>query len=99
MLDMFAHPSVFGSIHMGMETLERFIELLNLDRLIRYALQYEVGALIKRLGWTLETLGVPDSMVEPLRGFPVSNVSRLDPAGPASGPIVPRWQVRCNLLA
>jgi predicted transcriptional regulator of viral defense system len=97
-LDMFAHPSVFGSIRTGMEALERSIESLDLDRLIRYALQYEVGALIRRLGWTLETLGVPDSVVEPLREFPVSNVCLLDPAGPASGPIMPNWQVRYNLL-
>ena len=98
MLDMFAHPGVFGSVRTGMETLERSIESLDLERLIQYALRYEVGALIKRLGWTLETLGVPESVYEPLREFPVSNVCPLDPAGPASGLIVPNWQVRNNLL-
>lgn len=98
MLDTFAHPTVFGSVRTGMETLERSIESLDLERLVKYALRYEVGALIKRLGWTMETLGVPEPVVEPLRGFPVSNVCPLDPAGPASGPIVPDWQVRNNLV-
>jgi predicted transcriptional regulator of viral defense system len=98
MLDMFAHPSVFGSIRTGMETLERSIDSLDLDRLIGYALRYKVGALIKRLGWTLEILGAPDSLVGPLREFPVSNVPPLDPTGPAAGSIVPDWQVRNNLL-
>ena len=96
-LDMFAHPAVFGSIRMGMETLEHAVGSFNLERLIRYALRYEVGALIKRLGWTLEALGVPELVLEPLREFPVSNLYLLDPAGPGSGRIVPGWQVRDNL--
>ena len=98
LLDMFAHPGVFGTIRTGMETLERSIDLLDLERLVRYALRYEVGALIKRLGWTLETLGVSTSLIEPLREYPVSRVCPLDPAGPAAGAIVTSWQVRDNLL-
>ncbi|NOR82537.1 MAG: hypothetical protein GQ526_03490 [Ardenticatenales bacterium] len=98
LLDMFAHPGVFGSIRSGIETLQRSIDLLDLERMIRYALRYQVGALIKRLGWTLETLGVPESVYEPLREFPVRNVYRLDAAGPASGSLVLNWKGRNNLL-
>ncbi len=98
MLDMFAHPAVFGSVRTAMETLERSIESLDLGRLVGYALRYEVGALIKRLGWTLETMNVPEPLLEPLRAFPVRNVTPLDPAGPASGPIKGDWQIRNNLL-
>ena len=98
-LDMFAHPGVFGSVRTGMETLESAIESLDLERLIGYALRYEIGTLIKRLGWTLETLGVPESVLEPLREFPVNNIYSLDPAGPGSGPIVRTWKVRNNLLS
>ncbi len=97
-LDMFAHPTVFGSIRTGMETLENALGSLDLQRLVRYALRYETGALIKRLGWTLESLGAPESLHEPLRTYPTSNFIPLDPAGSNSGPIVATWQVRNNLL-
>jgi predicted transcriptional regulator of viral defense system len=97
-LDMFAHPAVFGSIRSGMEILESVLGSLDLRQLIEYALRYETGSLIKRLGWTLESLRVPESLLEPMRRFPVSNIYALDPAGLNAGPIVPAWQVKNNLL-
>ena len=97
LVDMFAHPGVFGSIRTGMETLEHSIDRLDLERLVSYALRYEVGTLIKRLGWTLESLGVPAPAIEPLRRYPVGRPVPLDPAGSPGGAISARWQVRDNL--
>jgi predicted transcriptional regulator of viral defense system len=97
LLDMFAHPRMFGAIGTAMATLESALDRIGLERLVQYALRYEVGALIKRLGWTLEMLGASPVVIEPLRAFPVRAVYRLDPAEPASGPIVAGWQVRDNL--
>jgi predicted transcriptional regulator of viral defense system len=97
LLDMYAHPGAFGSIRAGMETLEQFIDHLDLERLVRYALRYEVGALIKRLGWTLERLDAPAAVLEPLRRYAVSDLYPLDPAGPETGVIVDGWHVRDNL--
>jgi len=98
LLDMFAHPSVFGSIRTGMETLQGSLDSLDIEQLVQYALRYEVGALIKRLGWTLENLGVPESVYAPLYAYPVNNIYPLDPAGPSSGPSETSWQICNNLL-
>ena len=96
-LDMFAHPGVFGSIRVGMETLEGAAGSLDLERLVRYALRYDVGAVIKRLGWTLERMGTAGSLLEPLVERRVRHTVRLDPAGPAGGASDPRWSVVDNL--
>jgi len=96
-LDMVAHPRVFGTFGTALETLEAHLEQLDVKRLVEYALRYDVGAVIKRLGWALETLGAPAAMVEPLRSYPIHAYYPLDPTGPSGGTSVARWQVRDNL--
>lgn len=97
LLDMVVHPQIFGSLRFGIETLEAHLERLDLEKLVEYALRYDVGAAIKRLGWILETLGVPGSVLSPLQGYPVQTYYRLDPAGPAGGIPVAYWKIRNNL--
>ncbi|MEA3374921.1 MAG: type IV toxin-antitoxin system AbiEi family antitoxin domain-containing protein [Chloroflexota bacterium] len=96
-LDTFAAPQIFGSLQTGLETLEAQLHGLDLDRLVAYALRYEVGAVIKRLGWALEQLAAPESAVEPLKAYPVSAYSPLDPTRPPGGTPVTGWQLRDNL--
>jgi predicted transcriptional regulator of viral defense system len=96
-LDLFAAPQVFGSLQTGLETLETHLHQLDLPRLVSYALRYEVGATVKRLGWALETLGAPESAVAPLRAYPVRAWAQLDPTRPAGGTPVADWRLRYNL--
>jgi len=97
LLDLFAAPQVFGSLQMGLETLEAQLHRLDADKLAAYALRYEVGAVIKRLGWALETFGAPESAVAPLQAYPLQTYSQLDPTGPPGGTPITRWQLRNNL--
>jgi predicted transcriptional regulator of viral defense system len=96
-LDTVASPRLFGTLGAGIETLETHLGRLDLDGLVGYALRYDVGAVIKRLGWMLEALGVPESVTEPLRAYPVRAYHPLDPTRPPGGRPVPRWHVRNNL--
>lgn len=80
-----------------METLESHLGRLDLDGLVGHALRYDVGAVIKRLGWMLEALRVPASVTDPLRAYPVRTYHSLDPTRPPGGTPVPRWRVRNNL--
>jgi predicted transcriptional regulator of viral defense system len=96
-LDMVASPRMFGTLGTGLEVLEAHLSRLDLDRLVGYALRYDVGAVIKRLGWMLEALGVPESTTGPLHAYPVRSYYRLDPTRPPGGTPVPRWRVRNNL--
>ena len=97
LLDLFAAPQVFGSLQTGLETLDAQLHGLDLGKLAGYALRYEVGAVIKRLGWALETLGAPGSAIGPLQTYPLQAYSQLDPTGPPGGAPIRRWQLRNNL--
>ena len=96
-LDMVASPRLFGTLGAGMEILESHLGRLDVDRLVGYALRYDVGAVIKRLGWMLEALGVSESVTEPLHAYPVRATYSLDRTRPPGGIPAPRWRVRNNL--
>ena len=96
-LDMVAHPRVFGDLGAVIETIEAHLERLNLENLVEYALRYDVGAVVKRLGWILEALDAPAAVIEPLRAYPVSSYYLLDPTRPPDGPPLARWKIRDNL--
>ena len=97
LLDLFASPQVFGSLQTGLETLEAQLHRLDPDKLAAYALRYEVGAVIKRLGWALEAFDAPESAIAPLQAYPLRAYSQLDPTGPPGGTPITRWQLRDNL--
>lgn len=97
LLDLFAAPKVFGSLQTGLETLDAQLHGLDVGKLAWYALRYEVGAVIKRLGWALETLGAPESAIAPLEAYRLQHYSQLDPTGPPGGAPITRWQLRNNL--
>jgi predicted transcriptional regulator of viral defense system len=96
-LDLFAMPQVFGSLEVGLEVLETELHQLHMETLVAYALRYEVGAVIKRIGWSLEMLDVSERLIKPLQDYPLQAYSQLDPTGPPGGKPVTSWQLRNNL--
>jgi len=96
-LDLVARPEVFGGLPAALDILEEILPSIDLQGLIRYGLDYEVGAVIKRLGWCLENLGVAGDLLIPLQQIQVRNVTLLDPRAPTSIVINERWQVNENL--
>lgn len=96
-LDMIAHPHIFGSLRFGIETCDAYLDSLDLDQLIAYALRYAVGAVIKRLGWVLENLGLAETVTAPLHAYPTSSYHILDPTGHPGGIPVARWMLYNNL--
>jgi predicted transcriptional regulator of viral defense system len=96
-LDGFAAPEVFGSLHEVLGVLEEHLAELDVERLAGYALRYGQGAAIKRLGYVLEGLGVAPSLLSPLREAPIVGYRLLDPSGPEGGRFVAAWRIRDNL--
>ena len=92
-LDLVARQEVFGGLSAGLELLEAILPQVDVARLVDYGLQYQVGAVIKRLGWCLERLGIAEEVLAPLRQLPVRNMIWLDPQAPPSGIINERWQI------
>ncbi|MCC7384054.1 MAG: transcriptional regulator [Deltaproteobacteria bacterium] len=71
---------------------------MNIGRLVDYALRLDVGAVIRRLGFLLETCGVVEpAALAPLRARLTATYHLLDPTLPAEGHRVARWRLRLNV--
>lgn len=96
-LDLLVRPDLFGGTRAALELLEAALPRLDVESLVNYALRLNVGAVIKRLGWALEQMGVPAEALEPLQAFPVRTDYRLDPQNPPAGRRSARWRILENL--
>lgn len=99
LLDLCISPRRFGGMTEVLGILEEHWTECDLARLIHYAVQYGKVAVAKRLGWALETVGVPPAVIEPLLAIPVTSYGLVDPSRPNAGPYEPRWRLRNNLRA
>jgi len=96
-LDMVARPDLFGGLEIAMETFDAHGHTLDLNQLVRYALRYDMGSVIKRLGWLLDELGIAHGVTEPLQRYPVRTYYPLDPGRSRSGISTARWRIINNL--
>ena len=73
-------------------------EAIAVPTLVDYALRLRVGAVVRRLGFLLETFEVEASAeIERLRAALTATYAPLDPLMPAEGPWNARWRVRVNV--
>jgi predicted transcriptional regulator of viral defense system len=71
---------------------------LDLDRLIQYALEVDIGAVIRRLGFLLETFQVASSsQLFSLHQRLTKSYALLDPVLPDEGRYLARWRLRLNM--
>jgi len=96
-LDMVARPDLFGGLELALETFDDHSHTFDLDQLVRYALRYDMGSVIKRLGWVLEEMGVSAEKTGPLQEYKVQTYYPLDPSRPRSGTTDSRWRIINNL--
>lgn len=96
-LDLFASPRSFGGMGEALAVIEERVRDIDVRRLVDYALRYGKGSVAKRLGWTLERIGVPDEIIAPLAAIPTSGFRILDPTRPHNGPCDKRWGIQNNL--
>jgi len=71
--------------------------LLDIQQLVSYTLQYDMGSAIKRMGWALEAFGISMDFLDPLQNYPVKNNYLLDIRGSDEGEFVRRWNIIQNL--
>jgi predicted transcriptional regulator of viral defense system len=73
-------------------------QILNVSKLISYAVRLNVAAVNRRLGYILETLGIgSENDIEILRSKLPLTYSILDPVLPAEGKYLKRWGLRLNV--
>jgi predicted transcriptional regulator of viral defense system len=96
-LDMVARPDLFGGTEFALTTFEEHWDELDLEKVVSYALRYDMGSVIKRLGWVLDEMGVMAKMIKPLQEYEVKTYYLLDPGRPRPGTSDSRWQIINNL--
>lgn len=99
LLDGFVSPQSLGGMGEVLGILEESQDRLDLEKLVGYAIRYNKGAVIKRLGWALETVGVPDDVLRPLKDKKVTAYHLLDPSRPKTGPYRKAWMIQNNLMS
>lgn len=73
-------------------------DAIAVTKLVDYALRLGIGAVVRRLGFLLETFEVDaPAEIERLRAALTATYAPLDPLMPAEGPYNSRWRVRVNV--
>ncbi len=71
---------------------------MNVDRLVQYARRVGVGAVVRRLGFLLETYEMAGAQIlDRLRKDLTATYARLDPVLPAEGKRLRRWRLQMNV--
>lgn len=96
-LDLIARSDIFGGIQSAGEILEESLDRIDVEKLVSYAMKYHVGAVIKRLGWLLENMGVACEQLEVLQKFSTRSYYLLDTTQPKSTIFNARWHINENV--
>jgi predicted transcriptional regulator of viral defense system len=96
-LDLIIRPDIFGGFSAAVEILENSIDLINIERLVAYALEHHTGSVIKRLGWILDNLGITERSIELLRKYPIKRYYLLDPNLEKGSINNSLWKINQNL--
>src|SRR3989338_7512993 len=71
--------------------------ILDMKKLVKYAIRYSKKSIAKRVGWALENLYVEKKLLLPLLEIPIHHYCRIDSSKAATGPCDKRWMIQNNL--
>ena len=97
-VDALRSPGLLGGITEIAKGLWMTRDLLDVRRVIAYAIRLDIGAVQRRLGYLLELYGLADAAtLVPLQERLTSGYQRLDPIFPAEGRRTARWRLQLNI--
>ncbi len=96
LLDGLSMPRYCGGFAEVLHAVQVGMDRLNIELISDYAVRLGVTT-AKRLGWVLESQGVPRSELAVLAELPVKGYCKLDPTGPRKGSCNSRWMIQENL--
>lgn len=98
-IDCAARSDLSGGILQLVQALKSSYGQINWIKLDQYLKQWGGGTVVKRLGYLVETLKLPDQedRLHYWQSLMTRGVSPLEPGAGAYGPISTRWQVRVNV--
>lgn len=97
-LDGLKQPDYCGGISEVAKGLWIKREAIDAKKLVDYALRLNIGAVIRRLGFLLETYQIGHSEeIQFLQSKLTATYQLLDPGLPAEGKFIARWKLRLNV--
>ena len=97
-IDGLRHPHHCGGLSEVAKSLWIKKGEMNAARLVDYALRLKIGAVIRRLGFLLETFGFgSDAHISMLQNRLTASYALLDPVLPDEGKYLARWRLRLNI--
>jgi predicted transcriptional regulator of viral defense system len=99
LVDCAARPDLSGGILQLAQALKSSYSQINWDKLDQYLNQWGGGTVVKRLGYLVEALKLPnqEARLNHWQSLITRGVSPLEPGAGAHGSIQTRWQVRLNV--
>ena len=96
LIEGFASPQYCGGFSEVIHGLEEALERISLERLIDYALCWDV-AVARRVGWALAQLGIKNEQTLTLVQSQHPGFRLLDPSQPMQGSYSHPWKLRINI--
>ena len=98
-VDCAARPDLSGGILQLAQALKSSHSRLNWDKLDTYLKQWGGGTVVKRLGYLIEALKLPNQRdrMDRWQSLITRGISLLEPGAGAYGSIRTRWQLRVNV--
>jgi len=96
-IDCLFKPEYSGGIVEIAKAVFQSREKIKYDRLFAYAVQFKSQAVIKRLGFILELMGIQHPVVSNLQKIRTASYVVLDTELPNTGKLISRWSIRQNL--
>ncbi|GHU93771.1 hypothetical protein FACS1894156_1100 [Bacteroidia bacterium] len=96
-IDCLYKPDYAGGIVEVAKAIFMAKDKIKYDTLLKYALQFGVQVVIKRLGYLLELLKIETPIIETLQKERSSSIALLDTEAPKNGKILTRWNIQQNI--
>jgi predicted transcriptional regulator of viral defense system len=101
LIDAADRPELSGGVVQLAEALRQGARDVDWKKLDAYLVRFGVGTVYKRLGFLVETLGIPapgvEARLDAWRSHLTAGISLLEPGGVAEGRVVTRWRIRVNV--
>jgi predicted transcriptional regulator of viral defense system len=95
LIDGLVAPKYFGGWAEVYSVFESQFSKLDLNKMVDYSIRLG-AAVVKRLGWILESIGAEGPILRRLESVPIKGYRVLDPTGPRKGSCNRRWMIQEN---
>ncbi|MCO5240999.1 MAG: hypothetical protein M9904_13195 [Chitinophagaceae bacterium] len=96
-IDCLFKPQYAGGITEIAKAIHKSKDKIDFNKLLEYAKRFKSQAVIKRLGFLLELLGIENLVIDKLQKLRSNSFVALEPSYPKEGKTIFRWAIQQNI--